>query len=398
MVSQVLQSKTYFSSIYGREFIFTVRASPNACRWLPQSEIVLDMLTAGMLTITGDMPYVCAASVSTPEGLGLLRDAGFRIPSVIYRYVDATDYLALISNLCREGREIVTQHVHPVNEIPPVCSWIEPSVLSFVNNKANMGELVPNPYVPHREIVPVNRLVHSDMIGRLPVVVKVSTDESTGGGGDVRICRTLSDVRLAASSFEESGKVVVEEYLPIRQNLCLHYGVTGEGDVSYLGFAEQVSDEEGLYQGNWLDAQCPCPAEAIEAGAAIARAGFERGYFGVLGIDIAVLEDGTCRVFDLNFRGNGSTPAVLYADSILDHCHAPVLRFRRFLGKGNYREMLNAVYRAMARGMLLPLGSCDPEAGSYREERPRLIGLIPGQTREDVLEKERKLTELGLSL
>lgn len=81
-----LQPLITLSSIYGNSFIFMARTSPNATRWHPQDEMVLDISTATMLTILGDMPIVCAASVSTSDALNLLRDAGFQLPHKIYRF------------------------------------------------------------------------------------------------------------------------------------------------------------------------------------------------------------------------------------------------------------------------------------------------------------------------
>lgn len=395
-MAKVLEPKTTFCSIYGSELVFAARVSPTAGHWQTQDAMALDMMTAGLLTALGDMPVVCAASASTPEGLGLLRDAGFQIPSCLYRYRGTADYMTLITKICAEGRKFVEQHVHPESEIPPANAWIAPSLLSFLNNKSNLNKMAPTKNIPDREILPLTMLNQGDWPARLPIVIKAVTDESSGGGVDVCICRNIADVQKAASYFARCQSVVAEKYLTIRRNLCLHYSVRREGDISYLGFAEQVSNEEGRYQGNWIDANDECPSEAIELGKKIASAGFERGYFGVLGIDVAVLADGACKVFDLNFRGNGSSPAVLYADSIRHWYHAPVIRLRRFTGTGDYREMLNVVYRAMAKGMLLPLGSYDPEEGNRQGESPLLSAMVIGTTRQDVLEKERELLSMGL--
>jgi hypothetical protein len=52
----------------------------------------------------------------------------------------------------------------------------------------------------------------------------------------------------------------------------------------------------------------------------------------------------------------------------------------------------------MNEEIFLPLGSCDPSAGPYPNERPLMTGLILGQTRFDVLENERKLMSLGMEI
>ncbi|PKN52083.1 MAG: hypothetical protein CVU55_08485 [Deltaproteobacteria bacterium HGW-Deltaproteobacteria-13] len=387
-----------FSSIYGPSFVFMARTSPHATRWQPPGEMVLDMMTATMLTILGDMPIVCAASVSTPDALNLLRDTGFQVPSEIHRYFDVADYIRLLQNLCQDGPKMVVQHVHPPSEMPPQRCWIAPSVLSYINNKANLENLVPKSNLPIRKIVSVDQIAGRSRSWSTPVVIKAVTDETTGGGIDVRICRNNSDIQKAAEYFKDCRYVVVEEYMNILRNLCLHYCVTANGGIDFLGFTEQVSDEQGIYHGNWLEAEAVCPTDAVEAGTSIVRAAYERGFYGILGMDVAVPEDGPCKVFDLNFRGNGSSPARLYSKSVYQHYRKPVIRLRRLTGKGNYRDMLNAAYRAMAQGILLPLGSCDPEAGPNFRERPLLTGMILGETRRNVLENERKLAFLGLDI
>jgi hypothetical protein len=397
-MNKILEPAKTFSSIYGTDKIFIGRSSPNATRWLPEGELALDMLSGGMLTVLGGMPVVCAVSASTPPGLDLLRDAGFQLPSTIVHYNGTAEYLSVIRRICAEGATVVTQHVHPEKEVPRENLWIDPAALSFVNNKASLYDLVPACYRPDRDIVPVSQLAANERVRCGPVVIKAVTDESTGGGVDVRICRNEDDLPLAVEYFSDCSRVVVEEYLDISRNLCLNYDVTGGGEIDFLGFADQVSDDRGIYRGNWIESGMECPPTVAEVGRNIVRSAFDRGYWGFLGIDIALLANGECKVFDLNFRANGSTPAVLLAESVYRRFDRPVMRLRRFSGTDGYRQLLQAARQAMNEEIFLPLGSCDPSAGPYPNERPLMTGLILGQTRFDVLENERKLMSLGMEI
>ena len=74
------------------------------------------------------------------------------------------------------------------------------------------------------------------------------------------------------------------------------------------------------------------------------------------------------------------------------------MRFRRMTGRYNYRDLLNSVYKAMDKGILLPLGSCDPEAGPYVQEKPILNGIILGENRQHIMENERDLISMGLDI
>jgi hypothetical protein len=90
-----------------------------------------------------------------------------------------------------------------------------------------------------------------------------------------------------------------------------------------------------------------------------------------------------------------STPALLYSKSIYQYYQKPVIRLRCLTGRGNYRDMLNAVYWAMDKDMLLPSGSCDPEEGLYVGKCPLLTAMILGETRQEVLKNESELALMG---
>lgn len=396
-MSPCLKPIQSLSQIYGSDVIYSPRASPNACTWLPHDEFILDGMTGGQVPVAGDMPVLCAAGASTPEGLQLLRDAGFDIPRVVFRYSTATDYLRKLKNLYKNKRKIALLHVHPASELPPEACWVKPETLSFLNNKANLATLVNPCHVPMRQMLMPSRLIAELLPHRFPLVVKATTDESSGGGVDVVICRTSRDLKRAAALFQSCAHVVIEELLPIKRNLCLNYATTAEGIINYLGCAEQVSDAQGKYQGNWIDATAIAPPLAIEIGIRVATAGFALGYYGCVGIDMAVLEDSRIMVFDLNFRVNGSTAALLLAESV--HCTLgqTVLRFRALQGSGTYRDVLNSSYAAIHKGVFLPLSSYDPEVGGHPKTRPRMTGLILGKTREEVKKHEHELSAMGLS-
>ena len=167
--------------------------------------------------------------------------------------------------------------------------------------------------------------------------------------------------------------------------------------INYLGCAEQVSSAQGKYQGNWIDPTTMAPPLAIEIGTRVVAAGFALGYYGCVGIDMAVLENDRIIVFDLNFRVNGSTAALLLAESVQHTTGRTVLRFRALQGSGIYRDLFNSAYAALHKGIFLPLSSYDPEVGGYPRARPRMTGLILGKTREEVEEHERELSTMGLS-
>ena len=386
------------TQIYGPDLIFSPRASPNACTWLPAaSQVVADNMTGGSLSVAGTMPFVCAAGVSTPKGLQLLRDGGLNTPPVLFRYFDAADYLCLLKKLGQEEKQLAFQYVHPASEFPSENYWVKPEALSFLNNKVNLATLVSTGHIPLRQVVTRDRLESGVSFFRFPLVVKAVTDEPTAGGCDVVICGERSDLGIAVTTFRSCLHVMVEECLPIKHNLCLNYAATAGGAINYLGCAEQVCDARGKYQGNWIDPETQAPPLAVEIGTKIVAAGIALGYYGCVGIDMGVLEDDRIVAFDLNFRINGSTTPLLLAESVRAHLGKTVFRFRRMQGNSTYCNLLKSVYAAMKKGIFLPLVTFDPEAGRYAKSPPRLNGLILGNTREEAQEYERELSTMSLS-
>jgi hypothetical protein len=180
------------------------------------------------------------------------------------------------------------------------------------------------------------------------------------------------------------------------RNLCLNYAIMHTGQIVYLGSAEQITDPCGKYYGNWIDTDSQAPSAAIEMGMQVARKGFAKGYWGILGIDMAVLEDKRIFIFDLNFRLNGSTAALILADSIARTHGQPAMRLTNIRARGSYREMIATLYMAMDRGLFLPLTSCAPRPAKNIPDRPRASGLVLGSSRCQIMERCQELESLGL--
>jgi hypothetical protein len=387
-----------FARIYGEDVIFAPRASPHACHWLPHDGAWRDIATGGMLPVSGETATLCSKGVSTPKALQLLLDAGFHVPGDLVRFRDAADHLKCLQKLVARGQKIVLQHVHPLSEVPPGNCWVSPPMLSFINNKANLATMTDATHIPERRIIETRMIKSEVSASNLPLVIKAVTDQSTAAGLDLVICRTEGDLKRAAIYFKTCQHVVAEKFFYLARNLCLNYAVDVEGSVTYLGCAEQVCDAEGKYLGNWLGDEVAASSEAVEIGKRVVEKGYRLGYHGYVGMDMAVLDDGRILVFDLNFRFNGSTPSLLLYKSIRCHFNNKIMLLRSLTGTGAYRDLLRGTYRAMQRHILLPLCSFDPEAGGYPCERPVLKCLVLGDSRDEVREREKELSELGFKV
>lgn len=147
-----LLPKMSLPTIYGANLALCPRPAPASCTWLPQDPVVLEMLTGGMLTIAGNMPVVCAASVATSSSLQLLRDAGFPQPRPLL-FRDNDDHDRHQSVLLQKGFKLVLQHAPYPAVATPENYWLDPHLLSILNNKGHLADLVEARYLPKRRAV-----------------------------------------------------------------------------------------------------------------------------------------------------------------------------------------------------------------------------------------------------
>ena len=352
-----------------------------------------DFATGQALAVAGTTPTICVEAAATSAGLDLMEEAGLPRDFPVRVYQDAAEYQARLDEAHQAGERVVMKHLHPHDMVPGAACWMDRDLVGFLNNKGNLLALVPAEAVPCRRLVSAAEVRNlADRGTDVPAVIKVSSDLPSGGGYGVALCRTVRDLYRALERFGETDGLVMEEYLPIQRNLCLNYA-THANRISYLGGSEQVVDEAGAYLGNWLEAT-PLSSQAVAVGQAIMENAVRRGYRGVAGFDMAVLADGRVKVLDLNFRPNGSTPALLYQPALTEVIGPEFVgRLATWSGSGPFGVMLSAARRALRVGWLLPLATLHPRRAG---ECPRLRGLLLGTTRDEVEAKNRQLAQWGM--
>jgi hypothetical protein len=111
---------------------------------------------------------------------------------------------------------------------------------------------------------------------------------------------------------------------------------------------------------------------------------------------MALCANGRLGVFDLNFRVNGSTIAVLLAEDIHRLREMPVMRLRSFVGSTDFSATIAGAREGLGRGLLLPLATYHPAEGGRPADAPRLLGLVLGTSRADVGRHEEELERCGL--
>ena len=205
------------------------------------------------------------------------------------------------------------------------------------------------------------------------------------------ICRSSADLCQAERLFSRCEQIVVEEMLEIRRNPCLNFAVMVDGEVRYLGFADQDIGPDGKYRGNWMEAASPIAQGAIDVAMEPVRRAAELGYCGVAGVDLAFTPDGAIYVLDLNFRLNGCTPMILLADALKDGGGAEVIHFRKLQGRLGGDALADALTPFVRDGRLVPLSLFDAVAAGYPGKPASVQALTLGSSREEVLALEAEI-------
>lgn len=386
-----------YDDVYGPGHVYLPRASAGSNQWLPKDPWVLDVLTGAQLPLAGTTPVLCSAAVATPAGLQLLRDAGLQPGSHLLTFSDEADRIAQSRELARAGRRLIVQHRYPDDELASEAYWVDPELVSDLNDKGRLADWVPEPMLPARQVIPATTFPATARRIRNPVVIKAATRLSTGGGCDVMPCRDAGSLNQAVALFAQSEQVVIEELLAIETNYCLHFAITHTGAIEYLGCAEQIAEDETMrFMGNWLGDEVAPPPSLTDAARQVVEKARQAGYYGFLGIDGALLTNGKCVIYDLNFRLNASSlPMAIYPAAAKRH-NASVSLSRYWRGTGNFNAMLNSARIAMDKGLLLPLGAMDPTGTAYPDARPMMNGLLLGTSRAELIDAVVELRTLGL--
>lgn len=386
-------------SLWPAEAVIVQRPLDSALDWLPKTRDWCERMSAAALLLTGSLPIICHRAGATPEGLQLLRECGFRLPTEILTYQDLAEMRGVVAGQVLRGRKIGVSFTAAEPVAPAEAMVNDVQLASALNDKANLADWLPPGATPARRRVPIAELdaalASSEM--RFPVVLKACARIGSGGGFDVVICRSAAEIELAHRSLAKAESVVIEEYLTFEHNWCLHFAIRDKG-VSYVGATEQISDDRGKYLGNWCGDANP-GMRAIELGRHAAEAGWMRGYRGFLGADVGETAEGRTVVFDLNFRLNGSTPQVISRDAIAAEFGAGCSRFcPGVFFAGSYHELLARIRDYVNRRQVLPLLTFDTALLGENETRPACNLLVIGPDRAAVLETMAALGEDGFQV
>ena len=353
----MIKSELNCDQVFGTEaFIINNIVNSDCSHWLTLLAAVnVDVAPAIWLSFAGTTPVLCHQGSLQPEALNLLREVGLVLAEAPRSFSDEKDAVRQIHQAVRQGAKIIHNFSPPKGLFAEESSLVSPRLLSWLNNKANLASLVPEAYVPRRQVVDLVKLKAGVETIGFPCLLKVATDDPTGGGWDVQVCHKWQDLEKACRLFSLAEQWVIEEYLEFKQTLCVNFAVLYTGEIRYLGTAAQEMDAEANYLGNWAGSSLHIPEQAISKVRNIVKRATDKGYIGFVGVDVGLLGDDEIKIFDLNFRLNGSTRMLLLKKSIEQHYSVCWQYFRSWQGTWNFHGLLQTLRQLNQNGILLPL-------------------------------------------
>jgi hypothetical protein len=379
------------TSVFGPGAVLTARLPRSDTGANTADPHLCDAYTGPIMAIADATPVICSAGVASPFGLDLLAAAGVPVSREIRAYRTAEEFHRLVGDVIGNGERLLCQHVHDEDEVPAEACMVAPDTLRYLNNKANLPAIVGADGAPRRSSISPGDVAALGVDESW--VLKVCSDGSSGGGYGVYVHQAGS--AIAQPSFVQPGaELIVEEYLDLVENWCVHFCVDAIGGPRLLGATEQLISDTGAYGGSRVGGTVLPPAAAELCRAVVERAR-ELGFIGYCGVDTALTSSGDVKVFDLNFRINASTPALMVLDAIA------ASRGPSWTGRGRWQtyrhggslpdlvKRLEAVYPDRA---LVPIASYDPAFTANGSGPSLLSALLIGDDEQDL----RRLTELPL--
>lgn len=221
-----------------------------------------------------------------------------------------------------------------------------------------------------------------------PVVLKPGDDSPTSGGYGVTICHNKDELTEGLRQFRMTGteSIIIEELLQTKDNYSCQFVYSEELGIQYLGASQQITDDNGIYEGNIIVDKVP--EKVIEVGKHIMERGVEEGFVGVAGFDLIVTEAGDVQAIDLNFRQNGSTSMLMFHDAL----GKPINKFSSYSSQSPQQNdhFYQTIKKYIEKGMLFPLSFYD---GDYFEESvpSRFVGVWYADTLEEIEKREKEL-------
>ena len=388
-----------FARVYGPAVTYNPRTAWSGYHMLRRGdESVRDAYASWHVTLTGGVPTLLFRGSCSERARDLVTGAGLPWPKQALPYADQGEYLAILRERAARPRSVVFQNAHPPDPSLDPAYWIPRALLVGLNDKGELNTLVPPDSTPRRTIVSLEDAARLPFEPGSTMVFKGSTEMSTGSGGAVVIARTEAQVRSVTERLAGSARVVVEEFQPFTRTMCVTWAADFQGQVEYIGSADQIVGDDGSYLASWIGPDLEPSADVIAMTRRIIRQAADRGYVGYAGFDVGLLPDGRALCFDLTFRIRGSTPAILwYEEAKRRFGPETCVRVISISGLMSFDRLCTIGERLAEDNAFLPMGGFAPEGTIWGDRNPIIRGILVGRNRPDVEARCEALLAQGLT-
>ncbi|MCA9261560.1 MAG: hypothetical protein KDA61_20225 [Planctomycetales bacterium] len=381
-----LEPAIALSDVFPTGLRYNPRCSFRPYGWVSDDPLYHARNTGGALSVAGTMPTIAAAGAVRGALRELFQLAGVNFSPNVAVFENQHEYESLLQSAVDQKQKLVFHQCHAPEEWPDNLYWIPRSLQARLNNKANLGELVPAIHIPQRHLVPVRDLPRFAASNcTYPWVVKGASDAVGGGGSAVAFVHNQSDWSAVSEQLGNVELAVVEQFIDAQDNFCLNFFTQGN-DSAYLGGSRQLTDT-GQYRGNLFDPNSGPPQRAVDIGHEIMRRAIALGYVGVAGFDMLCDRQNRIWVVDLNFRLNGSTPSLMWQPVLLSRSSglkARLINFYALDARSPQQSPRACIADFVKEGTLFPLALVTENRSHGPDPRLAFRGLAIGPTWNEV--------------
>ncbi len=234
----------------------------------------------------------------------------------------------------------------PFEAIEASRQVIEPSALYHLHSKEAIVEIPCSQAEVYKDV-------------QFPCLIKLS--HGYAGLGNFFV-RNEADLKKAQSQINEQWPDAPRVINQLLSDIVGDYGVqfylNKQGELTWLGFTEQVFSAAGKWSGGVFNAdiQDEFYDEFLRVAQPVAKYLHQRGYFGVVGIDILQNKKNEFFLVDLNPRLTGITPFLVASRLFIDEGYSHGIYAASVELSGTLSDILRRV-EAVADTRILILGA-----------------------------------------
>jgi hypothetical protein len=342
-----------------------------------------DVLSAPPIAVAGTVPVICSAGSTDPALLNIFAAQGMPVGTDLRTYRSEAEFNDCITNAVSNRELVAAEYPQPTYLLPNNSALNSAELVSFLNNKGKLQQIVSPEFCPTRQIGTYPELAPL-LTENSSWVIKAATDRANGGGYDVYIHQ--AGMPIVEPEFVPGTELLVfEEHLQLVTNWSVQQYIDPFGNAVLFGQTEQRIGPDGAFLGNRFGDITPLDPRFVKECRAIATRAANMGYRGFCAIDGALTEDGRIVIFDLNFRiSSPSCPLFFLQTSRPELLAEAAVETARWTSEQPLAEVLSQLDKHIEAGELLLLSGHDSRHTDSLPHRTIILVAVIGNDRHHV--------------